>query len=258
MGSGAVAEPLELGVFRPQLVPVKQLVAGEVGYIATGLKNVREAQVGDTVTSATRARRDAAARLPARQEPRVRGDLPGLGRGLPADARRAREAAPQRRELQPTSRRAGGARVRVPLRVPRPAPHGDRPGAARARVQPGPHRLGPVGRVPRDPDQRRGEVVVDNPARLPQPEQHRGHRGAVGSSSRRHALGLHRAADGALDEPTRHLREHGVPRSDPRRDPFRDAARRADRRLLRPAEEPQPGLRVDGLRAPRLSRRPTS
>ncbi|MDH5242650.1 MAG: translation elongation factor 4, partial [Chloroflexota bacterium] len=51
MGSGAEADPLELGVFRPQLVPVQQLVAGEVGYIATGLKNVREAQVGDTVTT---------------------------------------------------------------------------------------------------------------------------------------------------------------------------------------------------------------
>jgi GTP-binding protein LepA len=50
MGSGAEAEPLELGVFRPQLVPVRQLAAGEVGYVATGLKNVREAQVGDTVT----------------------------------------------------------------------------------------------------------------------------------------------------------------------------------------------------------------
>jgi GTP-binding protein LepA len=37
MASGALAEPLELGVFRPQLVPVKQLVAGEVGYVATGL-----------------------------------------------------------------------------------------------------------------------------------------------------------------------------------------------------------------------------
>jgi GTP-binding protein LepA len=54
MGSGAEAEPLELGVFRPQLVPVKQLQAGEVGYVATGLKNVREAQVGDTVTAAGR------------------------------------------------------------------------------------------------------------------------------------------------------------------------------------------------------------
>jgi len=51
MASGVVAEPLELGVFRPQLVPVKQLVAGEVGYVATGLKSVRDAQVGDTVTT---------------------------------------------------------------------------------------------------------------------------------------------------------------------------------------------------------------
>jgi GTP-binding protein LepA len=54
MASGAEAELLELGVFRPQLVPVKRLVAGEVGYVATGLKNVREAQVGDTVTDAAR------------------------------------------------------------------------------------------------------------------------------------------------------------------------------------------------------------
>jgi GTP-binding protein LepA len=54
MASGAIAEPLELGVFRPQLVPVKQLTAGEVGYVATGLKNVREAQVGDTVTTQAR------------------------------------------------------------------------------------------------------------------------------------------------------------------------------------------------------------
>jgi GTP-binding protein LepA len=54
MASGATAEPLELGVFRPQLVPVRQLTAGEVGYVATGLKSVREAQVGDTVTAQAR------------------------------------------------------------------------------------------------------------------------------------------------------------------------------------------------------------
>src|SRR3989440_6341189 len=52
MQSGAESEPLELGVFRPQLVPVAQLVAGEVGYVATGLKSVRDAQVGDTITTA--------------------------------------------------------------------------------------------------------------------------------------------------------------------------------------------------------------
>ncbi|MEO8273068.1 MAG: translation elongation factor 4 [Chloroflexota bacterium] len=52
MASGAEAELLEMGYFRPALVPVPLLTAGEVGYVATGLKNVREAQVGDTITSA--------------------------------------------------------------------------------------------------------------------------------------------------------------------------------------------------------------
>jgi GTP-binding protein LepA len=54
MASGVTSELLELGVFRPQLVPVDSLVAGEVGYVATGLKSVRDAQVGDTVTAAGR------------------------------------------------------------------------------------------------------------------------------------------------------------------------------------------------------------
>ena len=54
MGSGASAEILEVGVFRPQLVPVELLFAGEVGYVATGLKSVRDAQVGDTLTVAAR------------------------------------------------------------------------------------------------------------------------------------------------------------------------------------------------------------
>jgi GTP-binding protein LepA len=58
MGSGAEAELLELGVFRPQLVPVEELRAGEVGYVATGLKSVREAQVGDTVTIAASPARE--------------------------------------------------------------------------------------------------------------------------------------------------------------------------------------------------------
>jgi GTP-binding protein LepA len=61
MASGVESELLELGFFRPQLVPVSELVAGEVGYVATGLKSVRDAQVGDTITNATRP---AAAPLP--------------------------------------------------------------------------------------------------------------------------------------------------------------------------------------------------
>jgi GTP-binding protein LepA len=55
MASGAEADLLELGVFRPQLVPVERLSAGEVGYVATGLKSVRDCQVGDTLTAVERA-----------------------------------------------------------------------------------------------------------------------------------------------------------------------------------------------------------
>ncbi len=54
MASGAQSELLELGVFRPQLVPVPRLGPGEVGYVATGLKSVRDCQVGDTMTTAVR------------------------------------------------------------------------------------------------------------------------------------------------------------------------------------------------------------
>jgi len=52
MGTGASADTLELGVFSPAMTPLRQLAAGEVGYIATGLKTVAECQVGDTVTLA--------------------------------------------------------------------------------------------------------------------------------------------------------------------------------------------------------------
>jgi GTP-binding protein LepA len=43
-------EPVEIGVFKPNLVPTEGLDAGEVGYVATGLKSVGEARVGDTLT----------------------------------------------------------------------------------------------------------------------------------------------------------------------------------------------------------------
>lgn len=44
--------PVEIGVFVPQMQTTKGLLAGEVGYVATGLKTVRECRVGDTLTSA--------------------------------------------------------------------------------------------------------------------------------------------------------------------------------------------------------------
>ena len=50
MASRRRFEPMEFGSFSPQLEPRPKLTAGEVGYIATGLKDVGDARVGDTIT----------------------------------------------------------------------------------------------------------------------------------------------------------------------------------------------------------------
>ncbi|MBV8083945.1 MAG: elongation factor 4 [Chloroflexi bacterium] len=50
MSTGRRTDIMELGFFSPRLKAVDSLQAGEVGYIATGLKNVKDCRVGDTVT----------------------------------------------------------------------------------------------------------------------------------------------------------------------------------------------------------------
>ncbi len=54
MSTGVTSEPVEIGVFTPDFTPTGRLEAGEVGYVATGLKSVRECRVGDTLTTADR------------------------------------------------------------------------------------------------------------------------------------------------------------------------------------------------------------
>ncbi len=51
MATGFDVKPVEIGIFAPDLRPVSDLLAGEVGYIATGLKTVHECRVGDTITN---------------------------------------------------------------------------------------------------------------------------------------------------------------------------------------------------------------
>lgn len=50
MSNDVAVEPIEIGIFGPAMKPTDELTAGEVGYIATGLKTVRECRVGDTIT----------------------------------------------------------------------------------------------------------------------------------------------------------------------------------------------------------------
>jgi len=67
MSTRAAHDTLEVGVISPEPVPSENLSAGEVGYLITGVKDVRQARVGDTVTSAARP---AAEPLPGYDHPR--------------------------------------------------------------------------------------------------------------------------------------------------------------------------------------------
>jgi len=49
LGSGAEANVLEIGYFNPEMKPSEALKAGEIGYIATGLKDIKLCRVGDTI-----------------------------------------------------------------------------------------------------------------------------------------------------------------------------------------------------------------
>jgi GTP-binding protein LepA len=65
MASGAVHPCEQLGVFTPKSQPRAELAAGEVGFVIAGIKELRDARVGDTLTSLPRA---AAAPLPGFKE----------------------------------------------------------------------------------------------------------------------------------------------------------------------------------------------
>jgi GTP-binding protein LepA len=77
MATGTEAEIDDIGFFSPQMLPASELAAGEVGYLITGLKDVTQLRVGDTLTTRARA---------------------GTPRG---SARAATEALPGYREVKP-------------------------------------------------------------------------------------------------------------------------------------------------------------
>jgi GTP-binding protein LepA len=89
MASGLQADIDDIGCFSPQMVPTDQLAAGEVGYLITGVKDVTQLRVGDTLT--VRARTAAAGPGPSG----------GQGGGQAARTGEATEALPGYREVKP-------------------------------------------------------------------------------------------------------------------------------------------------------------
>ncbi len=201
MASKVESGLLELGVFRPQLVPVKSLAAGEVGYVATGLKSVRDAQVGDTLTNAAAP---ATSPLPGYKEAKslvFAGIYPLSGEDYPL----LREAIEKLHlndgsfTYQPESSVALGFGFRcgflglLHMEI----------------VQERLEREFSLDLIASAPSvayrvvliANRGTITVDNPALLPQRRRDRGDRGALGQPVGDHPGDLHRTADGALDEP---------------------------------------------------------
>ena len=199
MASGAEAELLELGFFRPQQVPVGVLDGGRGGLRRHGPQERPRGAGRRHGDDGGQPGDGGAPRLPGGEEPGVRRAVPAVGPGLPAPPGRAGEAAPQRCLGHVRAGELRGAGLRVPLRVPGPAPHGDRPGAPRARVQPRPDRERAVRGVPRPADD--GARLGDRgqPGQVPGRGRDRVDRGAVGQARRGDAGPVHRLDDGADD-----------------------------------------------------------
>ena len=143
MSAGTESEALEIGAFLPQPTKVERLDAGEVGYVATGLKTVGDAPVGDTVTLVDHMAE--APLVPYRPlTPMVFAGLyPADGEDYLALRGRPPKAQPQRRGPYLPAGELARARLRVSLRVLGAASHGRGPGEAREGI-----RAHPLGYVP--------------------------------------------------------------------------------------------------------------
>ncbi len=250
MQNGTEADIDDIGFFRPAMTAVQGMDAGDVGYLITGIKDVAKLRVGDTLTA---LERPASEPLEGYREVQADGllrPLPDRHRSLRRPARRAREAGPQRRRALLGAGDLGGARLRLPLRLPRPAAHGDRARAAGTRVRPRPAGDDAERALPGAPHQRRG-IRGPQPDRPARPGHDRDDRRALHPRHDHLSLRAGRRGDGALPGAPRDPRRHALPEPRAGADPLRHAAGRDRARLLRPAEVLDPRLRLARLRADR-------
>ena len=167
---------------RPNRSTGRSLSAGEVGFVIAGIKELKAAKVGDTMTLADQPASEA---LPGFKEikPQVFAGLYPVESHDYEALRDALEKLQAQRCLAAV--RAGsfaGAGLRLPLRLPRPAAHGDRAGAAGTRIRHGPH-------------------------------HHRADGGVRGGAARRHG-----ARDRESVQAARAVQDRGNPRADHHRD----------------------------------------
>ena len=257
MSTRATHEILEIGVSAPEPTPTKGLGVGEVGYLITGVKDVRQSKVGDTVTTAAKSATEA---LPGYTEP-----LPMVFSGLyPIDG----SDYPELREALDKLKLSDAALVYEP-ETSVALGFGFRAGflgllhleivTERLRREFGLDIIndGAVGGL-RGHDRGQEDRHGHEPERVPDGREDL--RGARAHGAGRHprAQGLRRHDHGALPVAPRHHARHGVPRRGPRRDPLQHAARRDRVRLLRPAEVEDRRATRRSTTSPPATRPPTS
>ena len=191
VATGKEYEADEIGVLKLDMVPRNELLAGDVGYIISGIKTSREVKVGDTIThidppvcGSNRRFEEVkpmvfAVFIPSRTE-----DFENLRSSLEKlQLKRCFAYVP--------ARVVGCAGLRIPLRISGAAPHGDCAGASRPRVQYGRDydRAHVSYKVY---DKKGGMIEVHNPSGLPDPDLDRPHRGALHPGFGHHGYRLHR------------------------------------------------------------------
>ena len=200
----------EVGVFAPAMSPVGELACGEVGYFIASIKNVRDSKVGDTVTDA--------AHPTTHPLPGYRAVTPMVYAGIfPVDSDDVTDLkeALQRLNLNDASlifepEVVSGARIRVSLRLPGPAAHGDRAGAPGAGVQPFADHHRADCRVPSPTSIRRGDRDRQ-PGDAARRVEHRGDRGTTDEGDDHRAEHVRGRDHGAVPGAPRGVPAHGLP-----------------------------------------------
>ena len=249
MSTGATHELLEVGIVSPEPKPSDGLGVGEVGYLITGVKDVRQSKVGDTVTS---QRHGAKEPLSGYREPRpmvYSGLYPVDGSQYPdlreaLDKLQLNDAA---LTYEPETSAALGFGFRcgflglLHLEITRDRLERE---SGLDLISTAPN---VVYRVVLDTGQRATELTVTNPSDWPTGKVARDLR-ADRQGDDPGPVGVHRRDHGAVPEPARAARRHGLPVRDPGRAALHDAARRDHLRLLRRAEVAHARLRLARLR----------
>ena len=192
MQANAVHDMEEVGVRTPVGVPVESARPRRGRLPDRRDQGRRRGPFGRDGHHVRPRRHRGAGRLPGPQADGLLRALPARRRRAARPARRPREAEAQRRQLHLRARVVPCAGHRLPLRLPRPAAHGDRPRAPRARVRPLADRHGAERGLPGLFDRRLGDRR-GQPHRAARRQPDRPHRRAHADRHHPHPLGVHRA-----------------------------------------------------------------